>query len=82
MFEKILIANRGEIACRIMETAQKMGISCVGVYSDADATSKHVEMADVAVHIGGSTPTESYLCGDVIIQAAIDLGAQANQPVY
>ena len=82
MFEKILIANRGEIACRIMETAQKMGISCVGVYSDADATSKHVEMADVAVHIGGSTPTESYLCGDVIIQAAIDLGAQAIHPGY
>ena len=53
MFNKILIANRGEIACRVMETAQAMGVRCVAVYSDADAGAKHVAMADAAVHIGG-----------------------------
>ena len=63
MFEKILIANRGEIACRVMATAQSMGIACVAVYSDADRAAKHVAMADQAVHIGGSKPAESYLQG-------------------
>ncbi len=82
MFNKILIANRGEIACRVMETAQKMGVSCVAVYSDADAAAKHVQMADEAVHIGGAAPAESYLKGDVIIQAALDTGAQAIHPGY
>ena len=82
MFNKILIANRGEIACRVMETAQKMGVSCVAVYSDADASAKHVVMADEAVHIGGAAPAESYLKGDVIIQAALDTGAQAIHPGY
>ncbi|WP_170410477.1 acetyl/propionyl/methylcrotonyl-CoA carboxylase subunit alpha [Ruegeria atlantica] len=82
MFNKILIANRGEIACRVMETAQKMGVSCVAVYSDADASAKHVQMADEAVHIGGAAPAESYLKGDVIIQAALDTGAQAIHPGY
>ncbi len=82
MFSKILIANRGEIACRVMETAQKMGVSCVAVYSDADASAKHVQMADEAVHIGGAAPAESYLKGDVIIQAALDTGAQAIHPGY
>ncbi len=82
MFNKILIANRGEIACRVMETAQKMGVSCVAVYSDADATAKHVQMADEAVHIGGAAPADSYLKGDVIIQAALDSGAQAIHPGY
>ncbi|WP_209597686.1 acetyl/propionyl/methylcrotonyl-CoA carboxylase subunit alpha [Ruegeria sp. HKCCSP351] len=82
MFNKILIANRGEIACRVMETAQKMGVSCVAVYSDADAAAKHVQMADEAIRIGGPAPAESYLKGDVIIQAALDTGAQAIHPGY
>ena len=82
MFNKILIANRGEIACRVMETAQRMGVSCVAVYSDADAAAKHVQMADEAIHIGGPAPAESYLKGDVIIQAALDTGAQAIHPGY
>ncbi|MGB3243615.1 MAG: acetyl/propionyl/methylcrotonyl-CoA carboxylase subunit alpha [Sulfitobacter sp.] len=82
MFDTILIANRGEIACRVMETAQSMGVRCVAVYSDADAGAKHVAMANVAVHIGGSAPADSYLKGDVIIQAALDTGAQAIHPGY
>ena len=82
MFDTILIANRGEIACRVMETAQVMGVRCVAVYSDADAGAKHVAMADMAVHIGGSAPADSYLRGDVIIQAALDTGAQAIHPGY
>lgn len=82
MFDMILIANRGEIACRVMETAQAMGVRCVAVYSDADACAKHVAMADMAVHIGGSAPASSYLRGDVIIQAALDMGAQAIHPGY
>ncbi|MGC1505159.1 MAG: acetyl/propionyl/methylcrotonyl-CoA carboxylase subunit alpha [Sulfitobacter sp.] len=82
MFDTILIANRGEIACRVMETAQALGVRCVAVYSDADAGAKHVAMADAAVHIGGSAPGASYLRGDVIIQAALDNGAQAIHPGY
>jgi len=82
MFDTILIANRGEIAARIMQTAQKMGIRCVAVYSDADAGAKHVDMADASVHIGAPAPSESYLRGDVIIRAALDSGAQAIHPGY
>ena len=82
MFDTILIANRGEIACRVMETAQAMGVRCVAVYSDADRAAKHVAMADTAVHIGGSAPADSYLRGEVIIQAALDTGAQAIHPGY
>ncbi len=82
MFKKILIANRGEIACRITKTAHKLGVSVVAVYSDADAHAQHVLMADEAVHIGGSQPAQSYLCGDRIIQAALDTGAQAIHPGY
>lgn len=82
MFDTILIANRGEIACRVMETAQAMGVRCVAVYSDADAGAKHVQMADLAVHIGGPAPADSYLRGDVIIEAALDTGAQAIHPGY
>ena len=82
MFNKILIANRGEIACRVIDTAQKMGVACVAVYSDVDAQTKHVQMADEAVHIGGAAPAESYLKGDVIIQAALNTGAQAIHPGY
>lgn len=82
MFNSILIANRGEIACRIIQTAQALGVRCIAVYSDADATSRHVELADDAVHIGGSAPADSYLRGDVIIRAAIESGAQAIHPGY
>ena len=82
MFDKILIANRGEIACRVMETARKMGVRSVAVFSDADRTARHVALADEAVHIGGPAPAESYLRGDVIIQAALDTGAQAIHPGY
>ncbi|TKZ21734.1 acetyl/propionyl/methylcrotonyl-CoA carboxylase subunit alpha [Shimia litoralis] len=82
MFNKILIANRGEIACRVMETARTMGVKTVAVYSDADSTSKHVAMADEAVHIGGSAPAESYLKGDLIIEVALKTGAQAIHPGY
>ena len=82
MFDTILIANRGEIACRVMETAQAMGVRCVAVYSDVDAEAKHVQMADAAVHIGGSAPGDSYLRGDVIIRAATETGAQAIHPGY
>ena len=82
MFDTILIANRGEIACRVIETAQAMGVRCVAVYSDADAGAKHVQMADVAVHIGGSAPKDSYLRGDVIVETALDIGAQAIHPGY
>ncbi|MDD7970122.1 acetyl-CoA carboxylase biotin carboxylase subunit [Roseinatronobacter alkalisoli] len=82
MFDNILIANRGEIACRIIRTARAMGVRCVAVYSDADARALHVDMADEAVHIGGPAPRDSYLRGDVIIQAALDTGAQAIHPGY
>ena len=82
MFERILMANRGEIACRIFETARRMGVETVAVYSDADRAARHVAMADKAVHIGGAAPAESYLKGDVIIQAALDTGAQAIHPGY
>ncbi len=82
MFDTILIANRGEIACRVMETAHRCGVRTVAVYSDADAGAKHVVMGDAAVHIGGSAPADSYLRGDVIIQAALDSGAQAIHPGY
>ena len=82
MFSKILIANRGEIACRIMKTAQVMGVECVAVYSDADKNAQHVQMADEAVHIGAAPVGESYLLGDVIIKAALDKGAEAIHPGY
>jgi len=82
MFDTILIANRGEIACRVMETARAMGVRVVAVYSDADRGGKHVQMADVAVYIGGSAPAESYLRGDAIIAAALETGAQAIHPGY
>ncbi|WNC69875.1 acetyl/propionyl/methylcrotonyl-CoA carboxylase subunit alpha [Thalassotalea nanhaiensis] len=82
MFTKILIANRGEIACRIIKTAREMGILTVAVYSDADADSLHVNMADEAIHIGGSPSRESYLIGDKVIEAAKRTGAQAIHPGY
>ncbi|MEP2532820.1 acetyl/propionyl/methylcrotonyl-CoA carboxylase subunit alpha [Shimia sp.] len=82
MFTKILIANRGEIACRVMETARVMGVKTVAVYSDADAGAKHVAMADQTIHIGGSAPAESYLRGNVIIAAALESGATGVHPGY
>jgi propionyl-CoA carboxylase alpha chain len=82
MFTKILIANRGEIACRVIRTAKIMGIATVAVYSDADARSPHVLMADEAVHIGPSPAAESYLIADKIIAACKQTGAQAVHPGY
>jgi propionyl-CoA carboxylase alpha chain len=79
---KILIANRGEIACRVIRTARKMGIKTVAVYSDADARSPHVEMADEAVHIGPSPAAQSYLLADRIIEACKATGADAVHPGY
>ena len=81
-FDKILIANRGEIACRVMKTARQMGIATVAVYSDADAGSKHVEMADEAVHVGGAASADSYLQGQRIIDAALATGAKAIHPGF
>ncbi len=82
MFSKILIANRGEIACRVIKTARKMGISTVAVYSEADADALHVEMADEAVLIGPAPAAESYLVIDKIIDAAKKTGAEAIHPGY
>ena len=82
MFQKILIANRGEIACRVAATARRMSIRTVAVYSDADANAKHVGACDEAVHIGGSAPQDSYLRWERIIEAAQAAGAQAVHPGY
>jgi propionyl-CoA carboxylase alpha chain len=82
MFEKILIANRGEIACRVIKTARKMGIGTVAVYSDADRDAMHVELADEAVHIGQAPAAQSYLNSENIIQACKDTGAEAVHPGY
>ncbi|MCI5075749.1 acetyl/propionyl/methylcrotonyl-CoA carboxylase subunit alpha [Oricola sp.] len=81
-FTKLLIANRGEIACRIIRTAKRMGVKTVAVFSDADRHALHVELADEAVHIGESAPTESYLNTDRIIEAAKATAAQAIHPGY
>lgn len=82
MFDKILIANRGEIACRVIATAKRLGLRTVAVYSDADASSAHVAMADEAVHIGAASVADSYLRGDRILEAARRTGAQAVHPGY
>src|SRR5580692_9107579 len=82
MFSKILIANRGEIACRVMRTARRMGIATVAVYSDADSDALHVRMADEAVRIGPPPSSESYLRGDIILKAARETGAEAIHPGY
>ncbi|UYN97960.1 MAG: acetyl/propionyl/methylcrotonyl-CoA carboxylase subunit alpha [Enhydrobacter sp.] len=82
MFAKILIANRGEIACRVVKTARRLGIKTVAVYSDADRNARHVAMADEAVHIGASPARESYLVADKLIEAAKRTGAQAIHPGY
>ncbi|MCD1279573.1 acetyl/propionyl/methylcrotonyl-CoA carboxylase subunit alpha [Psychrobacter sp. CCUG 69069] len=82
MFSKILIANRGEIACRVAATAKRLGVSTVAVYSDADRSAKHVAVCDEAIYLGGSAPKDSYLKGDAIIAIAKQTGAQAIHPGY
>src|SRR5215469_8711870 len=82
MFSKILIANRGEIACRVIRTARQMGIATVAVYSDADQEAAHVQAADEAVHIGAAPAAESYLKIDRIVDACRATGAQAVHPGY
>ena len=82
MFKKILIANRGEIACRVAATARRLGVLTVAVYSDADADARHVQACDEAVHVGGNAPRESYLRWQRIIEIARETGAQAVHPGY
>ena len=82
MFKRILIANRGEIACRVIRTCRRMGIESVAVYSQADANALHVRLADHAVAIGAAAPAESYLRGEAVIEAALRSGAQAIHPGY
>ena len=82
MFSKILIANRGEIACRVAATAQRLGVRTVAVYSDADAQAAHVQACDEAVHIGGNAPQDSYLQWQRILEAALKTGVQAIHPGY
>ena len=82
MFKKILIANRGEIACRVAATARRLGVKTVAVYSDADVNARHVRACDEAVHVGGNAPRESYLRWERIIEAARATGAQAIHPGY
>jgi propionyl-CoA carboxylase alpha chain len=82
MFKKILIANRGEIACRVIKTARKMGIQTVAIYSDADAEALHVRLADEAVHVGGSASSDSYLRIDRVLEAIRQTGAEAVHPGY
>jgi 3-methylcrotonyl-CoA carboxylase alpha subunit len=82
MFSRVLIANRGEIACRIIRTCRRLGIHTIAVYSDADATAQHVRLADEAWPIGGPRPIESYLRGDAVIDVAKKSGAQAIHPGY
>jgi propionyl-CoA carboxylase alpha chain len=82
MFDKILIANRGEIACRVIKSARAMGIKTVAIYSDADAQALHVKMADEAVHIGPSPANQSYIVIEKVMQAIRKTGAQAVHPGY
>ena len=82
MFKKILIANRGEIACRVIATARKMGIATVAVYSEADKEARHVRLADEAVLLGPAPSRESYLVADKIIAACKSTGAEAVHPGY
>jgi len=82
MFRKLLIANRGEIACRVIETARRLGVASVAIYSEADEQARHVALADEAVPIGPPPPAESYLKGEAIIRAALDTGAEAIHPGY
>ena len=81
MFQKLLIANRGEIACRVIATARRMGIATVAVYSDADAGAAHVQMADEAVRLGPAPVADSYLRGDAVIEAALSPGPWEAMPI-
>jgi 3-methylcrotonyl-CoA carboxylase alpha subunit len=82
MFERVLIANRGEIACRVIRTCRRMGIHTIAVYSTADANAQHVRLADEAWPIGDPPPADSYLRGDAILEVAKRSGAQAIHPGY
>src|SRR4029077_20300734 len=82
LFHRVLIANRGEIACRVIRTCRRLGIETVAVYSEADAGAQHVRLADLALPIGGPRPQDSYLRADAIIEAAQRSGAQAIHPGY
>ena len=82
MFDKILIANRGEIACRVIKSARKMGIKTVAIYSDADKNALHVKMADEAVHIGPPPANQSYIVIENVMKAIKETGAQAVHPGY
>ena len=82
MFDKILIANRGEIACRIIRTAQRLGIRTVAVYSDADEAAQHVALADEAYRLGPAAASDSYLRPELLLAVAQQAGAQAVHPGY
>jgi len=82
MFRRILIANRGEIALRVLRTAREMGIEVAAVYSDFDQRSLHARLANVAVPLGGATPAESYLSAEKLLAAAQKVGAEAIHPGY
>ena len=82
MFRKILIANRGEVAVRIIRSCQELGIRTVAVYSDADANALHTMLADESVPVGPAPPSQSYLCGDCILEQALRLGCDALHPGY
>ncbi|MGZ3158190.1 MAG: biotin carboxylase N-terminal domain-containing protein, partial [Burkholderiaceae bacterium] len=82
MYTKILVANRGEIACRVMRTAHKLGIKTVAIYSEADVESLHVRLADEAICVGPAPASESYLSAENVLKAALETGAQAIHPGY
>ncbi|EOD39332.1 methylcrotonoyl-CoA carboxylase [Emiliania huxleyi CCMP1516] len=82
MFRRILVANRGEIACRVIQTARRLGVETVAVYSEADARAMHVRMADAAYCIGSAASSDSYLRGERVLQVAADSGAEAIHPGY
>ncbi|MCB2111901.1 MAG: 3-methylcrotonyl-CoA carboxylase, partial [Rhodobacteraceae bacterium] len=82
MFKRILIANRGEIALRVIRTAREMDVECVAVYSEFDRKALHVRMAHMAMPLGGNLPSESYLDMDKIVRAALESGAEAVHPGY
>jgi acetyl/propionyl-CoA carboxylase alpha subunit len=82
VFKSLLIANRGEIACRVIRTARRLGMRTIAVYSDADKDAMHVREADHAVRLGPAAAKDSYLRGDLILKAAVELGAEAIHPGY